>query len=247
MPISHFREILVSRLKIDPIPENIVNETGFERNFVAPIAFDICKTETDVFLFSHPWGRKVRCTPDCHSAREGKGHIKEGCDICWKESKYWGTLDAFGTQNNFDLVGKDTKGAIIAVEIKLVKAKEGRMPNGEIQRFLGQCAFAASKFDFVIGICGYHGTLNPKYNPDTERFTQWAEDHNIALIFRSVSIERYMNYEIELVNIRSFRDHRYGKEFFYNDRHGVELTYKGDNRKILVGFIECYMWFHEKR
>ena len=219
----------------------------FERGFVLLKADESAETESDVWLFSHPWKKSECCEPNCESALRGVGHRERGCEKCWKASKSWASVEAFGTHNNFDLVGKDAKGAIVAVEIKLVKAKEGRMPNGEIQRFLGQCALAASKFDFVIGICGYHGTLNPKYNLDTERFTQWAEDHNIALIFRSVSSERYENYEIEWVKIRSFRDHCFGTEFYYNERDGVELTYKGDNHKILVGFIEGYMWLHEKR
>lgn len=249
MPISQFKEKFVARLKIDQIPERILNENDFEQNFVVPIAFDINKTETDVFLFSHPWGKTVRCTPDCKSAREGKGHIQEGCDKCWKESKEWGTVDAFGTQNNFDLVAGDTKNGKLAVEIKFVSFTKGRKPNGEIQRFLGQCALATSRFDFVIGVCGYRGILKPEYDRDTEIFKRWAEEHNIDIVFRSVSSETFANYEIEWIAIPSFKFKRYsqGEEFDYNDRHGVELHYEDEKQRLIVGFIEGYQWNHKKR
>jgi hypothetical protein len=249
MPISTFNEKFIIKLRLDRIPENISKEMDFERGFVLPKADESVETESDVWLFSHPWKKSECCEPNCESALRGVGHRERGCEKCWAASKSWASVEAFGTHNNFDLVGKDAKGAIVAVEIKLVKVKEGRMPNGEIQRFLGQCALAASKFDFVIGICGYHGTLNPKYNLDTERFTQWAEKHNIALIFRSVSGERYGNYEIELIAIPSFKFKRFsqGEDFNYNDRHGVELHYKDEKQRLLVGFIEGYQWYHIKR
>lgn len=189
MPILQFKEKLITRLKIDPIrePDKILNENNFEQYFVLPIAFEINKTETDVFLYSHPWGNEVRCTPDCENAREGKGHIQESCDKCWWESKKWGTVNAFGTQNNFDLVAEDTNNCKLAIEIKFISFMKGRRPNGEIQRFLGQCAMAASKFNFVTGVCAYIGELNPKYDKDTEKFMHWAEKNNINIIFRSVS------------------------------------------------------------
>jgi len=191
----------------------------------------------------------VRCTPDCKSAREGKGHIQECCPKCWEESKDWGTVDAFGTQNNFDLVAKDTNNCKLAIEIKFVSFTKGRRPSGEIQRFLGQCALAASKFDFVIGVCGYRGMLNPKLDLDTEEFKSWAEDHNIDIVFRCVSTETFANYEIERITIPSFKFKRFleGEEFNYNDRHGVELHYKDEKQKLLVGFIEGYQWYHMKR
>ncbi len=101
-------------------------------------------------------------------------------------SKKWSSVAAFGTHNNFDLVARDLSGAMLAVEIKLVKVKKGRMPNGEIQRFLGQCALASSKFNSVVGVCGYYGLLNHKYNEDTATVTKWAERIGINLVFRSI-------------------------------------------------------------
>jgi hypothetical protein len=188
MPISQFTEKLITRLKIDPIhePEKIINENLFERNFVTPITFEIKKTEPDVFLFSHPWGGKAHCIPNCQSAREGKGHIQEYCDRCWKGSKDWGTVNAFGTKNNFDLVAMDVDNEKLAIEIKFLSFTKGRKPNGEIQRLIGQCALAASKFNFVIGVCGYVGKVEPKYDVDTEKFVSWSEKNNIYIVFRSI-------------------------------------------------------------
>jgi hypothetical protein len=43
------------------------------------------------------------------------------------------------------LVAKDALGKTLAVEMKFVAAKGGRMPNGEIQRLMGQCTLAKTK------------------------------------------------------------------------------------------------------
>lgn len=39
----------------------------------------------------------------------------------------------------------------------------------------------------------------------------------------------------------------HGEEFIYNSRHGVELHYKDEKQKLLVGFIEGYEWYYMKR
>jgi hypothetical protein len=159
-------------------------------------------------------------------------------------SKYWGTVDVFGIQNNFDLVAKDAKDGKLAIEIKFVSFQKGRMPNGEIQRFLGQCLAAATKFDSVIGVCGYAGMLNLEYDRDTENCMRWAKDQRIDLVFRSVSTEKYGEYEIEWIKIPSFRASVHGKEFDYSDRHGVILYHHDKAQKLPVGFIAS--WVHER-
>ncbi len=191
MPIEQFKQTLIERLRQDIIPKSISNEKEFELSFVKKIAYAVCKTEKDIYLYSHPWAEKgkekAHCVPDCESAHAGKGHIQEGCDKCWYQSKKWGTVNVFGTKNNFDLVAIDTCNRKLVVEIKYVSFKNNRKPNGEIQRFLGQCAMAASKFDFVVGMCGYNGVINPDYDLDTRQFMKWSENNNINIIFRSAS------------------------------------------------------------
>jgi hypothetical protein len=73
------------------------------------------------------------------------------------------------------------------VEAKLIAVKGGRMPNGEIQRLMGQCTLAKTKHQFVIGICGYRGTLDPRWDNDTQTVRSWLEQAGISFIFRAVS------------------------------------------------------------
>jgi hypothetical protein len=75
---------------------------------------------------------------------------------------------------------------ILALEIKFVAAKGGRMPNGEIQRLMGQCTLAKTKHQFVIGVCGYRGTLDPRWENDTQGVRSWSDQAGISLIFRAV-------------------------------------------------------------
>lgn len=75
----------------------------------------------------------------------------------------------------------------LAIEIKFVAANGGRMPNGEIQRLMGQCTLAKTKDQFVIGICGCRGTLGLRWDHDTQAVTHWFEQAGISLIFKTVS------------------------------------------------------------
>lgn len=84
------------------------------------------------------------------------------------------------------MVARDRAGRTLAVEIKLVSARGGRMPNGDIQRFLGQVALAATKHDAVIGVCGYHGKLNARWRDDTPDVERWLSGRNAQLVFRYV-------------------------------------------------------------
>jgi hypothetical protein len=48
MKISHFRNRLVNTLMKEEIPEHILRESGFEKLFVAPIAYKIAKFDKDI-------------------------------------------------------------------------------------------------------------------------------------------------------------------------------------------------------
>ena len=115
----------------------------------------------------------------------GPGRVV-GCPRCWASSKAWASVEAFGTRNTFDLVVKDRRSKKLAVKIKLVSARDGRMPNGEIQRFLGQFSLAATKHDVVIGICGYLGSLSAKGRRDTHKVSRWFKARDISLVFRRI-------------------------------------------------------------
>jgi len=185
MAILEFRDKLVSALTNNPIPKKIKNEKDFETRFVIPVVLQISIHETDVHVYSHPWNSKVRCQPDCQAARE-HGQAVVGCPRCWAESKKWASVLAFGTHHTFDLVARDASGKTLAVEIKLVAAKGVRMPNSEIQRLMGQCSIAKTKHDSVIGVCGYRGSLDPRWDKDTQAVKGWFEKAGMCLVFRAV-------------------------------------------------------------
>lgn len=77
-------------------------------------------------------------------------------------------VKAFGTQNNFDIVGMDRNKASMAVEIKwLTLSPKG--PSGEFQRFIGQCTLAAATHDVVLGVCAFRGQRDKPLDRDDER------------------------------------------------------------------------------
>lgn len=186
MIIINFAKTLIETLNKAPIPNDIINEADFERRFVIPVITGLTKYENQIALFGHPWGSKSKCQPDCKSALLGKGTRQLGCPVCWKESKSWASVDAFGTRNTFDLICKDNEGHTLAIEVKWVSKMNGRMPNGELQRLFGQCLLAASKHDVVIGFCAMRGCLNTKYEKDTLQFKERLEKHNILMLIRNI-------------------------------------------------------------
>ena len=108
-----------------------------------------------------------------------------GMPTMLEASKEWATVAAFGTKHTFDMVAK-ARAETLAVEIKLVDARRSRMPNGDIQRFLGQCALAAVTHDVVIGLCGYRGSLE-KHKNHSDEVQDWNKKRNIRLVFVKVS------------------------------------------------------------
>ncbi len=186
MPIRHFVDKLIFGLKQEPIPPVVRSEKDLELEFVFPVAVRFAKAEGDVWLFSRPWGNKEKCKPDCAAAKTNNGQRVLGCPRCWRESKKWASTAAFGTRHTFDLVARGRRGTTLAITIKSVKERNGRLQNGQIQRFLGECALGASKHDVVIGICGVWRGPNSKWTLDSPRFTRWAERHDIHLVFREL-------------------------------------------------------------
>jgi hypothetical protein len=56
-----------------------------------------------------------------------------------------------------------------------------------------------------------------------------------------INTEKYLSYEIEWITIPTFKppNHICG--------HGIELHYKQEKRPIIIGFINGYNWYHERR
>jgi hypothetical protein len=181
--IRAFVRSLAETLERETISPKLRNEGELERSFVVPLSRRVQQRFPRVSLFTHPWGSKRQCNPNCQNA--SNGHRVLGCPRCWLASKQWATVAAFGTKHTFDVVASDRSGTL-AVEIKLVDAARSKMPNGDIQRFLGQCALAASKHDLVIGLCGHRGSLNASLQHDDSAVRRMYRTQNVRLIFRQV-------------------------------------------------------------
>jgi hypothetical protein len=91
-------------------------------------------------------------------------------------------VDAFGTRNNFDLVAVDKAGGRLAVEVKWLSASGARAPNGEFQRFVGQCALAAATNDVVIGVCGFRSQARRPFNANDAKVKALLEHIGVHLI-----------------------------------------------------------------
>jgi hypothetical protein len=185
MSILDFRNEFVSTIKRAPVPQDIRNETDFENRFLIPIVVQLAPQYPGVRTYTHPWKNKTRCEPNCENVPDS-GRVINGCPRCWATSKKWASVSAFGTRHTFDAVAKDISGKTMAVEAKFIAAKGGRMPNGEIQRLLGQCFLAKTKHDMVIGVCGLKGSLEPRWNTDTETAHNWFARAGVDIVFRSI-------------------------------------------------------------
>ncbi len=182
MGILDFHDKLISEIAIFLVPTDIRNETDFEKRFLIPVVRHVSDQYSDIKTYTHPWNNKTRCNPDCETATK----IVAGCPKCWAASKKWASVLAFGTNHTFDVVARDISRKTLAVEAKFISARGGRMPNGEIQRLLGQCFLAKTKHDFVIGVCGRKGRLDSKWNDDTEAVMNWSKRAGIDIVFRSI-------------------------------------------------------------
>jgi hypothetical protein len=186
MTILNFQDKFVSALSGTSLPGKIRTEKDLETRFVIPLVVQISAQETDVRVYIHPWNNRIRCQPDCQSASASR-KVKMGCPRCWHESKKWGSVAAFGTHHDFDVVARDSRGKTVAFEVKFVGAKGGRKPNSEIQRFLGQCSLAKTKHGSVIGLCVYRGSPDSRWERDTQAVRGWFKRAGIFLIFRYVT------------------------------------------------------------
>lgn len=185
MSVARFADDFVHALVQAPLPAGLRTEQDFESRIVVPVAARIAASHPDILLYAHPFGTKKSCRPQCAEMPPSSAGRVLGCPKCWAASKAWASVAAFGTHHTFDLVARDRDNTL-AVELKLATANGGRMPNGEIQRFLGQCSLAASKHNIVIGLFGHRGKLNDKWHADTEAVTKALAETNVWIIFRAV-------------------------------------------------------------
>ena len=185
MAIYAFTRDLVQALTNRTVPGGIRSERHLEEKFVVPAAVRVAASYPSVLLYTHPWGKKDHCRPACAMIPPRQEGWIVGCRKCWADSKVWASVAAFGTHHTFDLAARDHS-RTLAVEVKLLRERNGRMPNGELQRFLGQCSLAATRHHVVVGMCGYRGVVNAEWQREPRRVATWFRSRRVHLLFRSV-------------------------------------------------------------
>jgi len=170
MDIHGFAAALARQVDRQVPRAHLKNEGEFERKHVVEPAWELSEKHPEIRVFVHPEKRKKKCRNGCDAGAADPSCRVQGCPDCWKASKEWSMVDAFGTRNNFDLVAFDRKKKTLAVEVKWLSFAGGKGPNSEFQRFIGQCALAAAVHDVVIGVCGFRG-----------RRSRQLDKHNVAL------------------------------------------------------------------
>lgn len=170
MDIQSFAAALARQVGRQVPRAYLKNEGEFERRHVVGPAWKLSQKHPEIRVFVHPEKRKKRCRNGCDAGVADPSCRVLGCPDCWKASKEWSKVDAFGTQNNFDLVAFDRKKKTLAVEVKWLSFAGGKGPNNEFQRFIGQCTLAGAVHDVVIGVCGCRGQRSRR-----------LDKHNVAL------------------------------------------------------------------
>ena len=182
MDIREYAAALIQRIEAARPSAEIRGEAAFEQAHVVAPAWELARASSGIRVFTHPSNRRATCTPDCESAASVFANRVEGCPRCWAASKARSAVDAFGTRHNFDLVAVDSAGSSLAIEVKWLSALGGKAPNGEFQRFVGQCALAATTNDVVIGVCGFRNQRNRPFNAHDARVQALLKTIGVHLI-----------------------------------------------------------------
>jgi hypothetical protein len=180
--IRQFGEALSRHLTGIKLGTRFVSERAFESGVLVNQAWEISRTHPGIRVFSLPWGRRVRCKPSCEGAEIAFNGRVEGCPECWARSKARSTTKAFGTRNNFDLAAVDRQGGSLVVEVKWLHLETNRGPNGEFQRFLGQCTLAAAANDVVLGVCGLWGHRQKALDDHEAKLKEHFQQIGVQLI-----------------------------------------------------------------
>ena len=186
MDIHEFSDLLVRQIE-GAAPNNTVSgEAAFERQHIIEPAWELSRQHPEVRVFTHPQTPRgtprKRCRGSCEAGALDFSHRVEGCHPCWTASKKSTIVDAFATRHNFDLVAIDRNGRTLAVEIKWLSLSDGRGPNGEVQRFIGQCALAAAVNAVVIGVCGFRGRRKRPFDEHQAKVIAKLREIGVVLI-----------------------------------------------------------------
>ena len=178
---AYAKKLAANIKKTKPSP-SIKNESEFEVKHVNKSAWELVRKHPEITVCLHPSKKRETCRGSC---AENKLEFKDrvaGCPTCWRNSKEWSVVKAYGLKHNFDVVARDYQGKTLAVEVKWLKFRTGRRPNGEFQRFIGQCTLAAARHDVVLGICGIKGDCNKDFDQHTKAVNKTLQEIGVTLV-----------------------------------------------------------------
>jgi hypothetical protein len=183
--ITEFASILENKIKNSTPSSAFKNEAEFEAEHVINPAWELSKIHPEIIICVHPSNSKETCHGSCEKAILNPTLRILGCPTCWKTSKNWSMVKAYGLQHNFDLVARDMNGKSLAVEVKWLSFSGRRGPNSEFQRFIGQCTLAAACHDVVLGVCGIKGTREKNLDKHTLAVSQILQKIGVRIVILS--------------------------------------------------------------
>jgi len=183
--IAEFAKKLENQIISSTPSSALKNEAEFEVEHVINPAWELTKIHPEIIICVHPSNSKKTCHGSCDKAILDPTLRVLGCRKCWKSSKKWSQVEAYGLQHNFDLVARDMNGKSLAVEVKWLSFSSGRGPNSEFQRFIGQCTLAAAFHDVVLGVCGIRGTRKKILDRHTQAVTQILQKIGVRIVILS--------------------------------------------------------------
>lgn len=185
MNILTFAARLARRLQEEIPASTLASEAAFESEHVIGPAWELSRDHPEIRVFTHrSKNSKLKCDDRTHCGSQEEDFSKRvrGCPRCWTESKAGSVVDAYMTRSNFDLVAIDRSSQRLAVEVKWLSVSPSRGPNGELQRFIGQCVLATATHAAVIGICGFRGQRNRQFDKHEKRVKARLKKMGVTII-----------------------------------------------------------------
>jgi hypothetical protein len=180
--VKAFKNRLVERLRIAPLPSDLTNDIDIQRRFLVPLVHKLVKETASPRVYAHPWNHKESCHPNCSA---GSGLVESpqlhGCPRCWESTKHWGATKGYAV-GGFDLaVGKEADSFV--VEAQFVAYEIGREKHAldELFPIRHRCGNATLVHSTAVALCVIQeGALDPS---DAE---QMLQEDRVTPVVRSV-------------------------------------------------------------
>jgi len=182
MNIEEFAKALENKIKSSAPSAALKKEADFEDEHVIKPAWELAKIHPEITVCTHPSKSRETCKGNCRKEVLDFSSRVRGCPRCWSKSKEWSVVNAHGMQHNFDLVARDVNENTLAVEVKWLSFSGGRGPNGEFQRFIGQCTLAAARHKVVLGVCGVIGEGKKKLDQHEKKLSEKLQKIGVKIL-----------------------------------------------------------------